>query len=269
MKPVLAAATLTLLTLTGKGMAHEFWIDPVDFMIDAGDALVADIRVGEDFVGAPSSFLPQSFEAFAVIAGTGGSNVNGRLGDIPALNMEGVPEGLSIIIYQSNTLNIVWSEWERFLGFAEHKDLGDVTAMHEDRGLSLEDVSENYIRYAKSMVSIGEGAGTDRQFGLRAELVSLTNPYTDDTTGGIEMQLYYDGALQPDYQVELFAENADGEVEITLHRTNAEGVVTLPVEPGMNYMADAVFLEELDPETSDNGAIWATHWANMTFATPE
>lgn len=268
MKPVFLAATLALLALTDKGVAHEFWIDPGTYTIAPNTALSGNLRVGQEFVGASMSYLPRNFETFVVINGGQTREVEGRLGDIPALNIDDMADGLAVVVHQTGVSDLTWSTWERFLNFANHKDLGDVTAMHDARGLSQENVQEDYIRYAKSLVAVGEGAGADARFGMRAELVALDNPYTDDLGGAVTMELWYDDALQPDYQVELFAQDRDGNVEITLHRTDAEGVVTLPVEAGMIYMADAVFLEPAEP-AAEGDAMWVTHWANMTFAVPQ
>ncbi|GAB5447285.1 DUF4198 domain-containing protein [Gymnodinialimonas sp.] len=267
MKSVYLALVVAALATADKATAHEFWIDPQDFTVEVGETLLADLRVGQEFSGASMSYLPRNFDQFTVINGGAESLVEGRFGDIPALDMEGLEDGLTVIVHQTTANQLTWSEWERFLNFANHKDIGDVTAMHEARGLSQEDVTEDYIRYAKSLVAVGDGAGADTRVGLRTELVALTNPYTDAATE-VSMQLWYDDALQPDYQVELFAEDAEGDVTITLHRTDAEGVVRLPVQPGMIYMADAVFLEAVEP-AEEGDAIWVTHWANMTFSVPE
>lgn len=268
MKHVILAGTLALLALTDKGAAHEFWIDPQEFTIAPGDVLLGDLRVGQDFSGAAMSYLPRNFVTFEVIAGGETTVVEGRFGDIPALNLPGVPEGLAVVVHETTVNRLAWTEWERFLNFAIHKDLGDVTAMHEARGLPLEDVVENYYRFAKSLVAVGDGAGRDQRVGLRTELVALANPYTDDLSDGMPVQLWYEDELQPDYQIELFAEDAAGEVTITYHRTDADGVALLPVEPGMTYMVDSVFLAPLEP-TAESDAIWATYWANLTFAVPE
>ncbi|MBO6602478.1 DUF4198 domain-containing protein [Rhodophyticola sp.] len=263
----LALATLALFLVAGKAGAHEFWIDAEDYAVAPGETLTAHLRVGQAFSGGPISYLPRNFVRFDVFAGGDIRPVEGRFGDIPALSMGDLPGGLAVIVHQTTENRLTWSEWERFLAFAEHKDLGDVTAMHETRDLSRENVREIYIRYAKSMVAVGDGVGADSRVGLRAELVALANPYTDDVGGGMPIQLWYDGAPQADYQVELFARDAADEVTITYHRTDANGVVVLPVRSGMIYMADAVFLEPLEPE-AEGDAIWATHWANMTFAVP-
>lgn len=268
MKPAFLAIFIAALAVTDKAAAHEFWIDPQDFTIEVGETLLADLRVGQEFSGAAMSFLPRNFDTFCVMNNDEVIEAEGRFGDIPALNMAGLQAGLAVVVHQTTANQLTWTTWERFLNFAIHKDLGDVTTMHQARGLSQEDVTEDYIRYAKSLVAVGDGTGADSRVGLRAELVALANPYIDDVSAGMPMQLWYDAALQPDYQVELFAEDAAGEVTITYHRTDAEGVVLLPVEPGMTYMADAVFLEAVEPASAGD-AIWVTHWANMTFSTAE
>ena len=268
MKPVYLVATLALLSLGDKATAHEFWIDPEDFTLEAGDTLLADLRVGQEFAGSAMSFLPRNFTSFEVASGAATLVAEGRIGDIPALRMDGLPEGLAVIVHQTTANLLTWSEWERFVAFAEHKDLGDVAALHETRGLGRENVREDYIRYAKSLVAVGAGDGADHRAGLRAELVALANPYTDDLARGMPLQLWYDGETQADYQVELFARAPDGTVTITLHRTDAEGIVRLPVAPGGTYMADAVFLEAVEPSAASD-AVWVTHWANMTFAVPD
>ncbi len=267
MKPVYLIATIAALAITDKATAHEFWIDPQDFTIEEGEALLADTRVGQEFAGGAMSYLPQNFTSYYVISNGAQMDVEGRFGDIPSLSMEGLADGLAVIVHQATANQLTWTTWERFLNFANHKDLGDVTAMHEARALSQEDVTEDYIRYAKSLVAVGDGAGEDTRVGLLTELVAMANPYTDDVSTGMPMQLWYDGTVQPDYQVELYAEDAAGEVTITLHRTNSDGIVTLPVEPGVIYMADAVFLEAVEPSVA-NTAAWVTHWANMTFEVP-
>jgi len=68
---------------------------------------------------------------------------------------------------------------------------------------------------------------------MLTEIVALANPYTDDLSAGLPVQVFYDNAVRADAQVELFAKSADGSVEITTYRTDANGIATLPVQPGI------------------------------------
>jgi hypothetical protein len=125
-----------------------------------------------------------------------------------------------------------------------------------------------YIRYAKSLVAIGGGAGADARMGLRTEFVALANPYRDDLTMGFAAQLWLDNAPRADVQVEVFTKDPDGVVTVSLARTDADGIVRVPVVAGMRYMIDAVVLEAVEP-LQPGDPEWRTLWANMTFGVPD
>ena len=82
------------------------------------------------------------------------------------------------------------------------------------------------------------------------------------------MRVLYEGAPRTDTQVELF-EKAPGAKEATssLHRTDAEGRVTLPVAAGHEYLVDSVVMNPLDPGAED-GPAWESLWASLTFRAP-
>lgn len=262
------ALTLVAILAGGKGaLGHEFWIDPEAFVIAAEEPLAAQLRVGEGYRGAPQPYLPQNFARFEVLAGGMARPVTGRLGDMPALSMQDLPEGLAVVVHETTPQDLVWSDWDRFLAFGAHKDLGDLAAMQAARGLDRLDVAEDYVRYAKSLIAVGQGVGADLRLGLRTELVALANPYTDDPAGGIPVQLWFEDAPRADAQVELFAKAPDGAVEITLHRTDENGIAVLPVAAGYRYMVDAVALEPLAPAAAGDPE-WRSLWANLTFAVP-
>ena len=117
-------------------------------------------------------------------------------------------------------------------------------------------------------IAVGDGAGADREAGLETEIVALANPYTDDLSDGLPVRVLYQGAPRADAQVELFAKSPEGEVEITLLRTDAEGVALLPVTPGQVYLADAVVVRPLEPVAEDD-PVWESLWASLTFKVPE
>ncbi len=262
------AVTLAVIVAGGKGAAHEFWIDPAVFAIASGGTIEAQLRVGEAYRGSTQAYLPRNFTRFDVVSGGVARPVEGRLGDIPALVMADMPDGLAIAVHETTGLDLTWPTWDRFVAFADHKDLGDVAAMQEARGLDRDGVREEYFRYAKSLIAVGDGAGADLRMGLRTEFVALANPYTDDLSAGFPVQLWLDDALRADEQVEVFERTPDGAVVITFARTDAEGVARLPVRPGHDYMIDAVVLEPVDPFL-DTDPEWRTLWANMTFSVPE
>ena len=250
-----------------KALAHEFWIEPLEFQVSSGAEVQARLRIGQDFEGVSASYLPRNFTRFDVVAGGELRPVEGRLGNNPAMGVAGLPDGLAVILYETTGNTLTYDEWAGFLRFAEHKDFGDIAARHDARGLPRDGFREAYTRHAKSLVAIGGGAGQDTEFGLRTEIVALANPYTDDLTGGFPVRVLLEGAPRPDVQVELFDRAPDGSVTVTLHRTDADAIAVLPVDPGHAYLVDAVTLLPLQDD-AEAGPVWESLWASLTFAVP-
>lgn len=263
---VLTLGAAALLAATPV-LSHELWIEPLDFQPAATVPVEAHLVNGQNFEGLLLPFLPYSNEVFTLTLGDETRDVENRIGSKPALNSPALGEGLHIAVYQSKPATVTYATLDKFASFVTHKDLGPAITRHKERGLSEEGFSEVYTRFSKSLIGVGDAAGTDRNFGLETELVALSNPYADDVTAGLPVQLFYQGKPRPEAQVELFARSPDGTVKVTLHRTDAQGMVLLPVRPLYTYMADAVVLREPQGEQTKD-AVWESLWANLTFALP-
>ncbi|MFQ6552344.1 DUF4198 domain-containing protein [Aestuariibius insulae] len=263
-------AALLALCPAGLASAHEFWIEPVDYQVATGDPLAAHIVNGEEFEGTRFAFFPQRFQRFEVTAGNGTDPLGGRPGDMPAAQLDNAEDGLVALAYVSMPAKVRYETFDKFLSFAEHKDFAGITALHNSRDLPKQDFVESYTRYARTLIAVGDGGGEDAPSGLETEIVALANPYTAPLDGVLPVRVLYLGDPRPDAQVELFEKAPDGAVDITLHRTDTEGVALLPVRPGHSYLADAVILREpLEAALAANpDAVWETLWASLTFAVP-
>lgn len=249
--------------------AHELFLQPQSYQIDVGAPLVAEVKVGEEFDGGRSIYNPNKFRRFEYAFGDRIEDVPGRLGDLPSVNVLTEVDGLHVVVHTSTDQRLKYTEFAKFKAFAEHKDLTQAIAAHKARGLPVDAFYEAYSRYAKSLISVGDGAGQDRSYGLETEIVALVNPYTDELNGEMPVQVFYQGTIRVDAQIELF-ERMGSDVDITFHRTDDDGIARLPVKPGAQYMVDAVVIREPDAALATQlDAVWETLWANLTFAVPK
>lgn len=250
--------------------AHEFWLQPHDWKIAGQGQIIADTRVGQGFKGSPQSYLPNFFRRFEIALGDRVEPVEARLGDMPPVDMPALGDGLNVLIHETTDLTLTYSEWEKFVAFARHKAFDGALETHAARGLPDTGFVEAYSRYAKALVAVGDGAGSDRAYGLETEIVALDNPYAlDPADTAVRVEVLYQGAPRQGAQVELFEMAPGGNVSITLHQTDAQGRASLPVRAGFAYMADAVVLREPGQDlAARTGAVWETLWANLTFAVP-
>ena len=267
-----------LVALSGPVAAHELWLEPLDYTITRQDTIESEIFNGQGFGGTVDGevlgatrigYFPNRIAAARYFLGDASAPVDGRLGTTPALQLAPLAEGLHSIAYVSTPASLTYENWERFQRFVDHKDLDVSLERHLELGFPEEGFGEVYIRNSKTLVAVGDGAGADRRTGMETEIVALDNPYTDDLSEGMRVALYYQGGVRADEQIELFEKDAEGNVVITLVRTDADGIAVLPVRPGFSYMADAVVLRQPSEALAEqSGAVWETLWANLTFAVP-
>lgn len=264
--PKILVAALCI--LCAPAQAHEFWIEAEDYTVAPGAEVVARFRNGQELSGSSFSYIPARSARFDMIAGGSVSPAPARIGDNPAFRAGDLPEGLLTLVHETTDRFVTYSEWEKWVTFTDHKDFAFAQGGHLDRGLPATGFRESYRRHAKALIAVGEGRGEDAARGLLVEFVAGANPYTDDLSAGLPVQLLFDGAPRPDAQIEMFEKNGAGEVEVTLHRTDAAGGAVLPVKAGHEYLLDHVVILPLEPEQEDD-AVWQTHWAALTFAVPE
>ena len=129
-----------------------------------------------------------------------------RNGDLPALQVTAPDrDGLLIFVHQTAPSNLTYRTWEKFLKFATHKDFKDIQSRHEARGLPREGFAESYVRYAKSLIAIGDGNGADQETGVDIEFVATTNPYGANFNREFSARLLYQGQPRGDAQVEVLS----------------------------------------------------------------
>ncbi|MEM7427088.1 MAG: DUF4198 domain-containing protein [Pseudomonadota bacterium] len=259
----------TLLALAGaQAAAHEFWIAPERYQVEVGRKLKAHIRVGDMFKGPGNVYLPDNFARFDVVHGGSTVPVKGRLGDLPALQMPAPGEGLVIAVYQSTTSNVHYMEWAKFAKFVNRKGFPDALVRHKERGIRQQEFLEAYRRFAKSLMAVGHGRGSDRDVGLETEFVAEANPYTDDLQGKFPVRLLYQGKPRSGAQIEIFSRSPEGEVGLKRTTTDAHGRASIPVKAGHEYLLDAVLIRPLDGKVEERQAVWETLWAGLTFRVP-
>ncbi|MEL6550696.1 MAG: DUF4198 domain-containing protein [Pseudomonadota bacterium] len=256
------AAGLAAAILATAASAHEFWLSPRAYEVGVGRALEADIRTGESFKGNASPYFTRNVERFEVLMGGRRIDPEATLGDRPVLDRSVPGEGLAVVIYETRDSRLTYQDWQKFVNFVEHKAFDGALARHDARGLPREGFVETYRRYAKSLIAVGGGAGSDRPVGLDTEIVALANPYTD-AVDAMPVQVLLYGQPRANAQVETYIRAPSGEVSVDIRRTDANGRAAIPIRPGHEYMVDAVVLEERSGDVA-----WHSMWANLTFSVP-
>ncbi len=248
-------------------ISHEFFIQPQAYMVAPDAPLIADIRVGQQFKGSAYSYIPQNTVRFDLVMGDAVIPVDARTGDRPALNMAAPAQGLVTVVHQTTDSFLTYTDPAKFEQFVTHKDFAWALEENERRGIPEIGFRERYSRFGKALIAVGSGTGADREVGMETEIVALANPYTDDLSGGMPVLVLYQGKPRADTQVEVFARAPEADVTDEMYRTDAEGIATIPVVPGVEYLFDTVVMRALEP-VAENDPVWESLWASLTFMVP-
>lgn len=247
--------------------AHEFWLDAQDYTLDVGQELLVDIRIGQDFKGNKYIFNPTQFYDFSVTDLDGKVPIDGRIGDMPAVAMTPVNQGLQVLNHISTAQLLTYEDDGKFESFILDKGLDWVLEEHVARGLPPFGFGEGYSRFAKSLIAVGNGAGRDVRTGMPFELVAQQNPYTEDISNGLPVRLFLGANVISDIQIDIFRRPANGgEVVKTIVVTDDTGLAVIPIISGDIYMLNAThMITPSDEDIERTTAVWHSLWASLTF----
>ena len=261
---VLRTIVAVILVFCSTVSAHEAWLEPFNYHLDKSPRLSGNIRVGEFFRGNTQLYNPDQFKRFEVFHKGESRKIKGRLGDLPAIKFKLKQPGLHTLIYQSTGNVIHYPTWEKFVDFTDKEGLTWVQQSHSDRGLPTKDFSEVFMRYAKTLIDWKTSEGEDVATGMPFEILALTNPYQDNPTV-MEIQVLWQGSPYDKGQLTTFRKSGDAPAERTTVVLDNQGKARIPLEPGVSYLLNSVFMEPISGKKK--APVWRSHWASMTFQT--
>ena len=262
---ILILSLIWFSSLGNKLQAHEYWLAPYKFNLAAGEALQADLKVGQNFEGESLPFITNSFD---ISNQTETVSVTPRFASFPALNQAPPFDGLNIISYRSKYLTVNYNSQEKFQSFLREEGLDWVLDKHRSRQLPSAGFTEAYRRFVKSLVNAGskDFSQRDRRVGLLLELVLQDHPFTQSEEKTV--QLFWNGKPFPDVQVTVFQRTEKG-VSKQLLRTDNQGLAKIDTKDGGVFLINSVHMIEPDETVVGmTNAVWESLWASMTFEVP-
>ena len=244
--------------------AHDFWIEPSTFTPAPGQRVAVRLRVGQELRGDPVPRDPSLMERFLEGGPGGDAPVPGRAFIEPAGFVAFEDPGLYAIVYDSlrSPLELDAAKFEDYLKL---EGLEKISALRARRGQTAAAGKEVFSRCAKSLVAVadGTGAGWDRVFGQRLELVAEKNPYTLAGGGELPVRLLYAGKPLAGALVVAFQrDRTDAKVSA---RSDAKGRVRLKLDRPGFWLVKAV---HMIPAPQEANADWESFWSSLTFEVP-
>tara|TARA_B100001063_G_scaffold125918_1_gene117688 strand:- start:2119 stop:2964 length:846 start_codon:yes stop_codon:yes gene_type:complete len=244
-------------------ISHEMWLDTTTFQQSVGKDIQISLKNGQMFQGAGLSYFKSRFSDFYYISNEQKIEIESRMGDTPAATISLNTNGLLTGVYVSKKSTITYKSIDKFANFVSEKGEDWVIQKHGELKFPKNNFKEEYYRFSKILIGVGDASGSDKNVGLKHELVALTNPYIISSSDKFFVQLLFNNEPQKNRQITIFERDIENKVNIRTTLTNSNGIGKFEVTEGHDYLLDNVILELND--NSEDNVFWKSYWAALTF----
>ena len=256
-----------IISINQISIAHEFWIEPAEFHIKKEEEFKANLFVGENFEGSLISFSNKYLKKAFYFSGISKikKRINGRLGDIPAINIPKLENGINIIQIETGMNYVNYKNLLKFELFTRKKGYPEAIVEHKENNYPV-NFNESYIRYAKSLVTKNGFEGSDIDTNLEIEIIVLDNPFVKIEKNKRILIEYQNNPLI-NHQVSVTSIFKD-QLKIDFFRTNQNGIFNYKFKKNHKYLIDSIVLRKGSNKKQDQYAKWHSLWASSTFFIP-
>ena len=236
------------LVWAGPAQAHDFWLNPSPFMMDApGDVSLA-IRIGHsqdrdywaadpDRVTSFRHFSPEGLRDIQTLIPSRGADISVPVGT-PGLHM--------LAIETTHAFSELPAK--KFNAYLKEEGLTPILSARKAMKAQAEPGREIYSRRGKALMLVGDLPATDPDYvakplGMTLEVVA--NPYRAAPGGGIEAQIFYRGEPLEGAQV-LFVSLDTIAGDIAAKISDDNGAVSFKKPSAGEWMIHAVWSDRIE-----------------------
>lgn len=263
------ALTLGMLILAVSAGAHDLWLVANPPSVAPGSPLRLDAATGMKFPESLSAVTPDRVDGFWVLDARGrrrevvGARIDGNLLKAEVL-LEEPGVALAALAIKPLVLELSAEDFNEYL---EHDGLPQILEQRRARGELDKAVRESYAKYAKTIVTVGDGGSPDlatRPAGLRIEIVPLTDPGGVGDGEELPVQVLFEG--RPLEGVYVYALAAGAELYVDGHRTDEDGRTSVPLPAGGLMSLHCIHMR---PHADPGEADWESFFATVSFVAAE
>ena len=256
--------TFGLVIFKGEpSISHEMWLDTTTFRQAVGNEFQISLKNGQMFEGIELSYFKNRFSEFYYVNDDQKFNIESRMGDTPVAVLSSNNNGLITGVYVSQKSTITYKSVDKFADFATEKGENWAIETHIDSKFPEANFREDYYRFSKILIGVGDAKGADQSMGLKHELIALNNPYIISPSDEFSVQLLFNGRPQKNRKITIFERNTNKTVGVRTAFTNSNGICKFTVTQGNEYLVDNVILELNNKPKNDT--FWTSYWAALTF----
>lgn len=249
------------------GVAHDLYLMPERFQVEAGRELLIRLENGDEFPEGSAPVKRERIRQARLISRVGEVDFHEIVvGDRRTTARVRIPGAGTAILVVETKANFIELDPATFRSYLEHENLNEVLEWRERNGESDRPGRELYSKYAKSLIHGGQPDAFHREpAGLTIEIIPESDPYKLRPGDSLPVRLLFRGAPAKNVAIEAaWLEQGSARI-VTAGRTDSEGRLHVPIRATGPHRLHTIVMERcLDRSRAD----WESFWASLTFEVP-
>ena len=245
-------------------LAHEFWLQPQQYLFSAGDEVNIRFKVGEGFAGDNWKGNDERVQELKLYYADVTDNLKTALcsdeGDSVQFSL--FEEGTAMVIFNSVN-SYLELEAAKFTDYLLEDGLTSAIYYRKEHNETDSMSREFYQRSVKTIIQVGTKK-TDvckKQTSLPLDIVPLSHPYTISNNQLMKVKILFKGQPLVNAKMRVWNKMPDA-VTDTSYFSDAKGEISFPVTTSGEWMVSSVHMTHLD---DDPKAQWQSYWGSVTW----
>lgn len=246
-------------------LAHEFWLEPQQYIFSRGEEINIRFKGGESFTGKNWSGSRERINFLNLYYGdVVDSSLNEHISDEKgdSLQFSVFEEGTVMVVFNNNN-SYIESSPKEFLEYLTEDGLTNAIDYRKDHSETDSTGREYYQRSVKTIVQVGSNK-TDvykKQTPLPLDIIPQSHPYHVNGKHQMKMKVLFNKEPLVNHKIRVWHKMPDG-VTDSSYTSNENGEVVFTVEPKGEWMVSCVNMIRLK---DDPKAQWQSYWGSCTW----
>ncbi len=244
--------------------AHEFWLEPQQYLFSRADEISIRFRVGENFTGDNWTGNRQKINTLKLYYADITDDISDALSDDEgdSLQFSIHEEGTAMIAFNGKN-SFIELDAANFNAYLEEDGLYNAIDLRKHLNETDSIGREYYQRSVKTIVQVGALKTNiyKKQTGLPVDIIPLSHPYQLKNGDSITVQVLFKGEPLSNAKIRTWHKLPTG-VTSNSYSSNSKGEIRFPVTTSGEWMVSCVRMMRLEDNANAN---WQSYWGSLTW----
>ena len=250
-------------------LAHEFWLEPQQYIFSRTDEINIRFKVGEAFTGENWTGNQEKVKELKLYYADIIDDLSDALSDEngDSLQFSLHEEGTAMVTF-NNVNSFIQLEAKEFNTYLFEEGLQHAID-HRKQYHQIDSVGrEFYQRSVKTIVQIGslKTEVYKKQTSLPVDIIPLSHPYKLANGDSLKVKVLFKGEPLVNAKIRVWHKLLT-KVKDTSYITNAKGEISFPVKTTGEWMLSCVAIEKVtdEPNSTPLDTGWQSYWGSLTW----